>query len=84
VRSNAVEAGWVATRMGGPGASDDLDQGHRTQVWLAVSDDPAARVTGEYFYHLRRRAPNPEARDETLQEEFVQACRRLSGVALPA
>jgi NAD(P)-dependent dehydrogenase (short-subunit alcohol dehydrogenase family) len=83
VRSNAVEAGWVATRMGGPGASDDLDQGHRTQVWLAVSDDPAARVTGEYFYHLRRRAPNPEARNEALQEQLVQACRRLSGVALP-
>jgi hypothetical protein len=69
--------------MGGPGASDDLDQGHRTQVWLAVSDDPAARVTGEYFYHLRRRAPNPEARNEALQEQLVQACRRLSGVALP-
>jgi NAD(P)-dependent dehydrogenase (short-subunit alcohol dehydrogenase family) len=83
VRSNAVEPGWVATRMGGPGASDDLDQGHRTQVWLAVSDDPAARVTGEYFYHLRRRAPNPEARNEALQEQLVQACRRLSGVALP-
>ena len=49
VLSNALEPGWVATRMGGPGASDDLDQGHRTQVWLAVSEDPAACVTGEYF-----------------------------------
>jgi NAD(P)-dependent dehydrogenase (short-subunit alcohol dehydrogenase family) len=83
VLSNALEPGWVATRMGGPGASDDLDQGHRTQVWLAVSDDPAARVTGEYFYHMCRRAPNPDARDKALQEEFIEACRRLTGVALP-
>jgi NAD(P)-dependent dehydrogenase (short-subunit alcohol dehydrogenase family) len=83
VRSNALEPGWVATRMGGPGASDDLDQGHRTQVWLAVSNDPAARVSGEYFYHMRRRAPNPDARDEAVQEEFIEACRRLTGVALP-
>jgi NAD(P)-dependent dehydrogenase (short-subunit alcohol dehydrogenase family) len=83
VLSNALEPGWVATRMGGPGASDDLDQGHRTQVWLAVSEEPAACVTGEYFYHMRRRAPNPEAHDETLQEELLEACRRLSGIALP-
>ena len=46
VLSNALEPGWVATKMGGPGAPDDLDAGHRTQVWLAVSDDPAAKVTG--------------------------------------
>jgi NAD(P)-dependent dehydrogenase (short-subunit alcohol dehydrogenase family) len=83
VFSNALEPGWVATRMGGPGASDDLDQGHRTQVWLAVSDDPAARVSGDYFYHLRRRAPNPDAHDKPLQEEFFEACRRLTGITLP-
>jgi NAD(P)-dependent dehydrogenase (short-subunit alcohol dehydrogenase family) len=81
--SNALEPGWVATRMGGSGASDDLDQGHRTQAWLAVSDDVAARVTGEYFYHMRKRAPKPEVRDEALQEELIETCRRISGVALP-
>jgi NAD(P)-dependent dehydrogenase (short-subunit alcohol dehydrogenase family) len=83
VRSNALEPGWVATRMGGSGAPDDLDQGHRTQVWLAVGDDPAARVTGEYFYHMQRRAPNPSARDKALQDGLIEACRKLSGVALP-
>jgi NAD(P)-dependent dehydrogenase (short-subunit alcohol dehydrogenase family) len=84
VLSNALEPGWVATRMGGPGASDDLDQGHRTQVWLAVSDDPLACVTGEYFYHMQRRAPDPSTRDDALQDGFIEACRKLSGVALPA
>src|SRR5579862_8085422 len=58
VLSNALEPGWVATKMGGAGAPDDLNEGHRTQVWLAVSQDPAALVTGEYFYHRARRAPN--------------------------
>jgi NAD(P)-dependent dehydrogenase (short-subunit alcohol dehydrogenase family) len=34
--SHAVDPGWVPTRMGGPGAPDDLVAGHRTQVWLAT------------------------------------------------
>src|SRR3984893_17589801 len=58
VLSNALEPGWVPTRMGGPGAPDDLDQAHRTQAWLASSDDRDAQVTGEYFFHMHPRAPN--------------------------
>jgi len=83
VLSNALEPGWVATKMGGPGAPDDLDAGHRTQAWLAVSDDPAATVTGEYFYHMRLRPPNPVSRDSGRQEELLDACKRFSGVDLP-
>ena len=82
--SNAVEPGWVATRMGGAGAPDDLDQGHRTQVWLAVSDDPAARVSGQHFYHLAERAPEPQTRSAELQDRLFSECERISGVALPA
>ena len=83
VLSNALEPGWVATKMGGAGAPDDLDAGHRTQVWLAVSHDPAAMVTGQYFYHMRIRKPNPAARDTDRQETLLDACKRLSGVELP-
>jgi NAD(P)-dependent dehydrogenase (short-subunit alcohol dehydrogenase family) len=83
VLSNALEPGWVATKMGGAGAPDDLDQGYRTQVWLAASDDPAAMVTGDYFYHMKRRAPNPAARDEEWQEKLIEACKAFSGVELP-
>src|SRR5450631_35248 len=42
---------------------DDLALAPVTQAWLAVSDDPAAMVTGGYFYHQRPREPNPAARD---------------------
>jgi NAD(P)-dependent dehydrogenase (short-subunit alcohol dehydrogenase family) len=83
VFSNALEPGWVATKMGGPRATDNLDAGHRTQVWLAVSDDPAAMVTGEYFYHMRRRTPNPATHDVKRQKELLAACQRFSGVEMP-
>ncbi len=83
VLSNALEPGWVPTKMGGAGAPDDLDAGHRTQVWLAVSDDPAATVTGGYFYHMRPRTPNPVSRDVRKQEELIEACERFSSATLP-
>jgi NAD(P)-dependent dehydrogenase (short-subunit alcohol dehydrogenase family) len=82
VRSNALEPGWVPTKMGGPSAPDDLHQGCVTQAWLAVSDDALARSTGRYFYHQRLRAPNPIAGDIATQEELIAECRRISGVAL--
>ena len=84
VFSNALEPGWVPTKMGGPGAPDDLDAGHRTQVWLAVSDDTSAQVTGEYFYHMRLRSPHPVSRDVETQEKLLEACKGFSGVKLPA
>jgi NAD(P)-dependent dehydrogenase (short-subunit alcohol dehydrogenase family) len=83
ILSNAVEPGWVATRMGGPAAPDDLDQAHRTQAWLATSHDRAARVSGRYFYHMHERASNPEASNPGLQDRLIAECARLSGVALP-
>jgi len=83
VFSNALEPGWVATKMGGAGATDDLDAGHRTQVWLAVSDDAGATVTGEYFYHMRLREPKPATRDTERQKKLIEACKGFSGVELP-
>jgi NAD(P)-dependent dehydrogenase (short-subunit alcohol dehydrogenase family) len=84
VLSNAVEPGWVPTKMGGPGAPDDLDQGHRTQVWLAEATDPAARVSGELFYHQRSRPPHEAAADPKFQDELLAYCASLTGVELPA
>jgi len=82
VLSNAVEPGWVATKMGGPNAPDNLDEGRRTQVWLAVSDDPRATVTGKYFFHTKLRPAHPAAEDEEKQAKLLEACRRFSGVEL--
>jgi NAD(P)-dependent dehydrogenase (short-subunit alcohol dehydrogenase family) len=83
VFSNALEPGWVPTKMGGPGAPDDMEQAHLTQAWLATSDDPAARTTGGYFFHLKPRAPNPQAHEARLQDQFLDICAEVSGVTLP-
>ena len=83
VFSNALEPGWVPTKMGGPGAPDDMDQAHLTQAWLATSDEAAARTTAGYFYHLKRREPNPESQDVALQDRLIDICAETSGVELP-
>jgi len=83
VLSNAVDPGWVPTRMGGRGAPDNLDEGYLTQAWLALGDDADARVTGRYFYHRQPRPANPEASDVALQERLLARCAELSGIALP-
>jgi len=82
VKSNALEPGWVATKMGGPSAPDDLQQGCITQAWLATSEDTLARSTSGYFYHQRPRASNPVASDVRTQEELLAECHRISGVLL--
>lgn len=83
VLSNAVNPGWVATKMGGAGAPDDLVAGAETQAWLAVSDEAAARKSGAYFHHKREVAVLPEARDAGLQDELLALCAKLSAVELP-
>lgn len=82
VLSNAVEPGWVATKMGGAGASDDLALGPVTQAWLAVSDDKAATVSGRYFYHQQARDPSADAKDTDAQDALLAYCRKLSGVEI--
>jgi NAD(P)-dependent dehydrogenase (short-subunit alcohol dehydrogenase family) len=83
VLCNGIEPGWVPTKMGGPAAPDDLSLAPVTQAWLAVSDDPAATVTGGYFYHQRPQETHPAARDVPVQDELLGYCARLSGVELP-
>ncbi|MBV8521412.1 MAG: hypothetical protein JOY71_04665 [Acetobacteraceae bacterium] len=82
VLSNALEPGWVRTKMGGPAAPCDLRQGSLTQAWLAVSEDELARRTSGYFYHQRPRAPNPIAGDVVAQEELLTLCARISGIPM--
>jgi NAD(P)-dependent dehydrogenase (short-subunit alcohol dehydrogenase family) len=82
VRSNAVSPGWVATRMGGPGASDDLDQGHRTQAWLAEGTEPGTVVSGGYFYHQQRAEVASTANDLALQDRLMNYCQGVSGISM--
>lgn len=82
VLSNAVDPGWVPTRMGGPHAPDDLRLGHLTQEWLATSTDPDALTSGGYWHHQRRSDPHPSARDEHFQAQLLDVLAEVTGVAL--
>ncbi|MEU0408374.1 SDR family NAD(P)-dependent oxidoreductase [Streptomyces griseorubiginosus] len=81
VLSNAVDPGWVPTKMGGPGAPDDLEQGHRTQEWLASSDEPRALVSGGYWYHREQRQPHRAVHDEAFQDRLLDALAEETGTA---
>jgi NAD(P)-dependent dehydrogenase (short-subunit alcohol dehydrogenase family) len=82
VLSNALEPGWVPTKMGGPSAPDDMRKAPVTQAWLAVSKDKLAQSTGAYFYHRQLREPNAAAHDAKVQNALLETCGRLSGVRL--
>lgn len=79
VQSNAVDPGWVPTKMGGRGAPGDLGQAHLTQVWLATA---AGIGSGGYYYHERPHRTHPVASDREAQEGFLEACASLTGVRL--
>jgi NAD(P)-dependent dehydrogenase (short-subunit alcohol dehydrogenase family) len=82
VYSNAVDPGWVPTKMGGPGAPDDLRLGHLTQEWLATSDEPEALTSGGYWFHQRLRTPQPAVGNLRIQEDLLNALARFTGVPL--
>jgi NAD(P)-dependent dehydrogenase (short-subunit alcohol dehydrogenase family) len=82
VFSHAVDPGWVPTKMGGPGAPDDLRLGHRTQEWLATSEDPEARTSGGYWHHQRRTQPHPAVWDRRFQDQLLEDLARFTATRL--
>jgi NAD(P)-dependent dehydrogenase (short-subunit alcohol dehydrogenase family) len=82
VASNAVDPGWVPTRMGGPGAPDDLELGHATQVWLALDTDNAAG-SGGYWFHQQRRKPHPAVDSEAFRADLLDRLEQYTGIGLP-
>ncbi|MFE5209359.1 SDR family NAD(P)-dependent oxidoreductase [Streptomyces sp. NPDC056600] len=76
---NAVDPGWVRTRMGGPNATDALPDGAETQVWLASSDEPDALVTGRYLKHRVSLRANPAAYDLDVQDRLLDVLAGITG-----
>jgi NAD(P)-dependent dehydrogenase (short-subunit alcohol dehydrogenase family) len=83
VHSNAVDPGWVPTKMGGAAAPDVLEKGFETQVWLAVSNEASALVNGVYFHHKRPGKYLIDADDAKVQDQFLSICEKISGVSFP-
>ncbi|GAA2338516.1 SDR family NAD(P)-dependent oxidoreductase [Dactylosporangium salmoneum] len=82
VYSNAVDPGWIKTKLGGANATDELPIGAATQVWLATGAGDAL-VTGRYFKWRQQLRPNPAVNDRAYQDGLLRACADLSGVELP-
>jgi NAD(P)-dependent dehydrogenase (short-subunit alcohol dehydrogenase family) len=82
VLSNAVDPGWVPTKMGGAGAPDDLTMGSLTQTWLAVSNDAAARVSGCYWHHRKQQQPAAAVVDPDFQDRIMTRLAELTGIPL--
>ena len=82
VLSNAVNPGWVATKMGGPGAPDDFDEGCLTQTWLATSNEPPALISGKYWHHRKISAAAKDANDAGFQDRLVATLEKITGVTL--
>jgi hypothetical protein len=56
---------------------------HNAGVFLEpVSNDPAATVSGGYWYHRQRHMPAPQARDPAFQDQLMDRLAALTGVAL--
>jgi NAD(P)-dependent dehydrogenase (short-subunit alcohol dehydrogenase family) len=81
--AHVVDPGWVPTRMGGPGAPGDLEEGHRTQEWLASAPDEAiVPRTGGYWHHRRISRSHPAASDPDFQHELIERLEVHTGVNL--
>lgn len=81
--AHVVDPGWVPTRMGGPGAPDGLEAGHRTQVWLATApDESIVPRTGGYWHHRAVSRSHPAASDPDFQHELIERLEAHTGVPL--
>src|SRR5262249_34676431 len=79
VRSNAVDPGWVRTRMGGPSAAVSGEAGAAPPVRLAAGLEGA---TGCYFTGGQARPPHRLAADPAFQREVLAACAEVTGTSM--
>ncbi|KAH7348822.1 putative daunorubicin C-13 ketoreductase [Rhexocercosporidium sp. MPI-PUGE-AT-0058] len=83
VSSNAVDPGWVKTKMGGSSAPDSLKKCDDMLVWLTTGD---VKDIGSGKYYAAQGGTcghNPAASDQSVQEEFLRICEEISGVEFP-
>lgn len=84
VCANAVDPGWVPTKMGGTAAPDNLQKGFETQVWLAASEEPDALSSGHYYHHKKQSNYLKAAGNPDVQENLLALCEKVTGISFPA
>lgn len=76
---SSLDPGWVQTKMGGAGASDDLNAAVDTYVMLAEG----GVQSGKHWYHCKERSYQKDAASKEKQEELLAELERISGVSVP-
>lgn len=83
VTSNAMDPGWVPTKMGGMGASGSMKKTVEMGTKLA-NGTMQDMGTGKYF--AAQGGPgrvHPDGQNVDKQEKFLKICEEISGVSLP-
>lgn len=83
VKSNAIDPGWVPTKMGGRSATDDIDAAVDTYVMLAEGKGEAEEVSGKYWYQMKTRKCKGAAEDVNTQDKLLLELERITGVKAP-
>lgn len=79
---NAVHPGWVRTKMSGDDAPLSVEQGADGPAWLAVSQDPAALISGAFFHERHQVRLNEQAYEVAFQDGVLAACRAMTDLDL--
>ncbi|KAJ5947202.1 hypothetical protein N7466_000217 [Penicillium verhagenii] len=80
----SLHPGYVATKLGGEGGTEKLEDGVETYIMLAEGDYDQS-LSGLYFEPKRKvGTPLTETANEDLQEVVLKACEDLTGLQLGA
>jgi NAD(P)-dependent dehydrogenase (short-subunit alcohol dehydrogenase family) len=83
VASNALDPGWMPTKMGGCSATGDIEDSVRSYVMLAVGEEEAAKKSGCYFEPNKKEgSPQKVTEDVKVQDKLLEICAEFSGVKL--
>jgi NAD(P)-dependent dehydrogenase (short-subunit alcohol dehydrogenase family) len=83
VQSNSLDPGWVATKMGGAGATGDIHAAVDTYVMLAEGSGKSKDASGKYWYHCEPRSPKREANEDAVQQNLIKQLEEFTGVSVP-
>lgn len=81
---SSLDPGWVQTKMGGRGATDDIGKAVDTYVMLAEGGEEMQGQSGKHWYQCQPRSFKQAAADEPTQDRLLQELEKISGVSIPS
>ncbi|ROW15307.1 hypothetical protein VPNG_03043 [Cytospora leucostoma] len=83
VESNAVDPGWVPTKMGGRSAPGDIEETIKAFATLALGEGFAKGKTGKYFANSEEGPCEEVADNEAVQDGLLKRLAEICGVEPP-